>query len=83
MNKPAPKTEMVVTKLDFTGSRHIHLYYITDDARSWIQTNADEFGILTEEEWHKCFALSVHPAYDIDEVLAFLQSGYSASSAEN
>lgn len=77
MSKPQPKTELVATA-DPHMARRIFLHFASDDARSWIQTNAGQFGQLFDEE-HQ-FTLYVSPVYDFDQVLTYLQSGYNDES---
>lgn len=75
MNKPEPKVEMLVTRNHNTNCLFIHVG--TPDAREWVMNEAVAFGELYERN-AATLHLWVSPLYDIDEVFAYMATGYNS-----
>jgi len=73
VNKPAPKTEIVIKA--YPATETITIYVSTSDMLMWIQTEAPQFGSLIQNKG--AFILCVNPCYDTEEVAQYLRGIHS------
>lgn len=81
MNRPTPKSELIITKGRNEAHPHgwLEIRFYSSDAKQWIKDHGREFSIDpfwfdTEIERARSMNLYIDPNYDIDEVKAYLES---------